>query len=39
MSKSISDLIREALNSDDPTQWFEKVYARASEGDQKPPWA
>lgn len=39
MSKSISDLIREALASDNPTEWFEKVYARASESDETPPWA
>jgi len=35
----ISEMIRQALNSDDPTAWFEKLYAKAAEGDLSVPWA
>jgi len=35
----ISDMIRQAMQSDDPTAWFEKLYARAAAGDLQVPWA
>ena len=37
--KSIPDLIRESWANDDPTGWFEKLYARAESGEGVVPWA
>lgn len=37
--RSTEDLIRKALQDNDPTAWFEEVYARAIAGDGVVPWA
>jgi SAM-dependent methyltransferase len=36
---NIDDLIRAAMKADDPTGWFETVYARAQNGRGSVPWA
>ena len=35
----VRDMIRKALQSDDPTAWFEKLYAKAAVGELQVPWA
>jgi SAM-dependent methyltransferase len=35
----VSRLIRQAISGDDPTAWFEQLYARAEAGEARVPWA
>ena len=37
--KSVGDLIRKSWASDNPTGWFEELYAAAHDGEARVPWA
>jgi 2-polyprenyl-3-methyl-5-hydroxy-6-metoxy-1,4-benzoquinol methylase len=37
--KTVSDMIRESWKQDNPTGWFDKLYAAAHDGEARVPWA